>query len=106
MRLAHLGGTPYSRAAIEAMVMPLKDLADPELVLFVEDDGQAVGWFPAIPNFNEILIKLGGLRRPWDYVKALRFRNLQAQVPGHQERGSPAGVLGYRRGHSSCSPRW
>lgn len=75
--LAHLGGTPYSRAAIEAMVMPLKDFADPDLVLFVEDGGKAVGWFPAIQNLNEILIKIGGLRRPWDYVNALRFRNLK-----------------------------
>ena len=75
--LAHLDGTPYSRAAIEGMVLPLKDFADPELVLFVEADGQAVGWFPAIANLNEILIRLGGLRRPWDYLKALRYRNLK-----------------------------
>jgi GNAT superfamily N-acetyltransferase len=75
--LEHLDGTPYSRPAIEAMVLPLKDLADPELVLFVEADGQAIGWFPAIANFNEILIRLGGLRRPWDYITALRHRNLK-----------------------------
>ncbi len=76
--LEHLRGVvPYDRAAIEGMVLPLKDLADPELVLFVEADGQTVGWFPAIPNFNEILIHLGGLRYPWDYVKALQYRKLQ-----------------------------
>ena len=45
--------------------------------MFVESRGQSVGWFPAVPNFNEILIKLGGLRRPWDYVNALRFRHVQ-----------------------------
>jgi len=75
--LAHLGGTPYSRAAIEAMVLPLKDFADPDLVLFVEDEDRAVGWFPAIQNLNEILIKLRGLRRPWDYLRAMRFRHLK-----------------------------
>lgn len=75
--LAHLDGVPYSREAIEGMVLPLKEVADPELVLFVEADGQAVGWFPAIPNLNEILIRLGGLRRPWDYLRALRYRNLK-----------------------------
>jgi len=75
--LAHLGGTPYSRASIEAMVLPLKEYADPELVLFVEADGRPVGWFPAIQNLNEILIKLGGLRHPWDYLQALRFRHLK-----------------------------
>jgi GNAT superfamily N-acetyltransferase len=69
--LEHLEGfTPYSRENIQAMIMPLKDLADPDLVLFAEADGQVVGWFPAIPNFNEILIHLNGLRYPWDYLCA------------------------------------
>ena len=54
--LEHLGGTPYTRESIEGMVMPLKDLADMDPVLFVENEGQSVGWFPAVPNFNEILI--------------------------------------------------
>jgi GNAT superfamily N-acetyltransferase len=75
--LEHLGGIPYTREAIEGMVMPLKDLADMDLVLFVEKEGQSVGWFPAVPNFNEILIKIGGLRRPWDYINALRYRHGQ-----------------------------
>jgi GNAT superfamily N-acetyltransferase len=76
--LAHLeGAVPYDRAAVEGMVLPLKDLADPELVLFAEAEGQAVGWFPAVPNFNEILIYLNGLRYPWNYVSALRYRNLK-----------------------------
>jgi GNAT superfamily N-acetyltransferase len=76
--LAHLDGVvPYDRAAIEGMVLPLKDAADPDLVLFAEVDGRSVGWFPAIPNFNEILIHLGGLRRPWDYLNAIRYRGLK-----------------------------
>jgi len=74
--LAHLPGfIPYPRESIVSLVMPLKDLADPELVLFAEMDGKAVGWFPAVPNFNEILIHLNGLRYPWDYLRALRYRN-------------------------------
>jgi GNAT superfamily N-acetyltransferase len=73
--LEHLPGfVPYSRESIAAMLLPLKDLADPELVLFAEADGETVGWFPAIPNFNEILIHLNGLRYPWDYLRALRYR--------------------------------
>jgi len=76
--LEHLAGfVPYSRAAIEAMLLPLKDQADPELILFAEVDGQTVGWFPAIQNFNEILIHLNGLRYPWDYLQALKYRNLK-----------------------------
>ena len=76
--LEHLPGfVAYSREAIEAMVLPLKDLADPDLVLFAEADGETVGWFPAIQNFNEILIHLNGLRYPWDYLRALRYKDLK-----------------------------
>ena len=72
--LEHLRGfEPYPRQAILAMVMPLKDLADPDLVLFAEAEGHTVGWFPALPNFNEILIHLNGLRYPWDYLRVLRY---------------------------------
>jgi GNAT superfamily N-acetyltransferase len=72
--LAHLPGfIPYPREAIESLVLPLKDLADPELVLFAEMDGKTVGWFPAVPNYNEILIRLNGLRYPWDYLRAARY---------------------------------
>jgi len=71
--LQHLRGfEPYPREAILAMVLPLKDLADPDLVLFAEADGKTVGWFPAVPNFNEVLIHLNGLRYPWNYVRLLR----------------------------------
>jgi GNAT superfamily N-acetyltransferase len=76
--MAHLPGfVPYDRASVEGMLLPLKDLADPELILFAEADGQAIGWFPAIPNFNEILIHLNGLRYPWDYLKALRYQKMK-----------------------------
>jgi GNAT superfamily N-acetyltransferase len=75
--LAHLNNfVPYPRESIESLVVPLKDLADPELILFAEIDGKTVGWFPGIPNFNEILIHLNGLRYPWDYLRAMWYRNL------------------------------
>ncbi len=76
--MEHLTGfVPYDRAAIEGMVLPLKEFADPDLVLFAEADGQAVGWLPAIRNLNEILIHLDGLRYPWDYINALRYARLK-----------------------------
>jgi GNAT superfamily N-acetyltransferase len=64
---------PYTRAAVESMILPLVDIADPELVLFAEIDDQVVGWFPAIPNLNEIFIHLNGLRYPWDFLRYLRY---------------------------------
>ena len=37
-------------------------------------DGKTAGWFPGIPNFNEVLIHLNGLRYPWDYLRALWYQ--------------------------------
>jgi GNAT superfamily N-acetyltransferase len=72
--LAHFPGfTPYTRASIEAMILPVLDIIDPDLVLFAEVDGKTVGWFPGVPNMNEVLIHLNGLRYPWDYLRLLRY---------------------------------
>ena len=68
---------PYTRNDIEAMILPLIDLVDMELILFAEVDGKPAGFFPGIPNFNELLIHLNGLRYPWDYVRYVRYRNLK-----------------------------
>lgn len=76
--LAHMPDhTPYTRAAIEAMVLPMMEIVDPDLVLFAEVDGQPAGWFPAVPNLNEVLIHLNGLRYPWDYLRAVRYSRYQ-----------------------------
>ncbi|MEE9615468.1 MAG: GNAT family N-acetyltransferase, partial [Anaerolineae bacterium] len=62
----HIG---WHRDALEASLAPFRDIADPELILFAEVDGQAVGWLPGIPNLNEPFQHANGLRYPWDYVK-------------------------------------
>ncbi len=66
---------PYTRRDIETMIAPLVELADMDLVLFAEVDGQPAGFFPGVPNFNEIVIHLNGLRYPWDYLRYLKHRN-------------------------------
>jgi GNAT superfamily N-acetyltransferase len=68
--LAHLPDyIGWHRDALEASLTPFRDLADPELVLFAEVGGEAVGWLPGIANLNEAIIHANGLRYPWDYVK-------------------------------------
>jgi GNAT superfamily N-acetyltransferase len=64
----HIG---WHRDAIRATLRSFLRIADPELVLFAEVDGEVVGWFPGIPNINEWLIHANGLRRPWDYLRLL-----------------------------------
>jgi GNAT superfamily N-acetyltransferase len=69
--LAHLPGfEPWQPEALQELMAPFVDLADPDLILFAEDQGKPIGFFPALPNFNDILIHVNGLRYPWDYLKA------------------------------------
>ena len=69
--LQHLPGhEPWQPEALQELMAPFVDLADPELILFAEDNGKPIGFFPALPNFNEVLIHINGLRYPWDYLKA------------------------------------
>jgi GNAT superfamily N-acetyltransferase len=70
LALAHLPGfTPWQPEAMRAMLKSFLPIADPELVLFAERDGELVGWFPGLPNLNEAFIHVDGLRRPWDYLR-------------------------------------
>jgi len=67
---------PYTRKDVEAMIAPVIDLADMDLILFAEVDGKPAGFFPGVPNFNEVVIHLNGLRYPWDYLRYLKYKNL------------------------------
>jgi GNAT superfamily N-acetyltransferase len=62
----HIG---WEHDTLEATLAPFRKLADPELILFAEIDGDPVGWFPGIPNLNEALIHANGLQSPIDYVR-------------------------------------
>ena len=69
--LQHLPGyEPWQPEALQKLMAPFIDLADPDLILFAEDNGKPIGFFPALPNMNEVLIHINGLRYPWDYLKA------------------------------------
>ena len=65
---------PWPMEAVESLIRPVLKIADPDLVLFADrvggpDDGTSIGWFAGIPNMNEIIEHLNGLRRPWDYLR-------------------------------------
>ena len=53
------------------MVAPFQEIADPDLILFADVDGKTVGWFPGVPNLNEVFIQINGLRYPWNYLQLL-----------------------------------
>lgn len=62
----HIG---WHRDALEASLAPFRAIADPELILFAEVNGETVGWLPGIANLNETFIHANGLRYPWDYAR-------------------------------------
>ncbi len=71
--LAHIPDfSPWERSTVTELLAPFRQIADPELVLFAETPaGEAVGWLPGIPNMNETLIGVNGLRYPWNYLQLL-----------------------------------
>jgi GNAT superfamily N-acetyltransferase len=70
--LAHIPDfRPYERDAVQALISPFRLIADPDLILFAQVEGKTIGWFPGVPNVNEILIHANGLRYPWDRLKLL-----------------------------------
>ncbi|MEN8243221.1 MAG: GNAT family N-acetyltransferase [Chloroflexota bacterium] len=88
---------PWRRDALASMVEPFRRIADPELILFAEVDGQTVGWFPGVPNLNEVFIKVNGLRYPWNYLQLLAGMRKQTKslaiksvlvLPEYQKQGA------------------
>ena len=68
--LAHLGDhVGWRRERLASTLEPFRRIADPELILFADLRGKTVGFLPALPNLNEVLIHVNGLRYPWDYLK-------------------------------------
>ncbi len=76
--LAHIPDfIPWPLEGLKASLRQFRQIVDPELVLFAEVDGEAVGWFPGIPNVNEALIHANGLRYPWDYLRLMPYLRRQ-----------------------------
>ncbi len=65
---------PFERESVASLLAAFRAIADTDLILFAEAGGRTVGWFPGLPNVNEILIHANGFRRPWDRLKALPHR--------------------------------
>ena len=75
---------PWPREAVDSLVRPFLKIADPDLVLFAEraggpDAGKTVGWFAGVPNVNEILTHVNGLRYPWNYLSLLAHMRTQPE---------------------------
>jgi GNAT superfamily N-acetyltransferase len=70
--LAHLPDfRPWQRDMVANSLIQFRQIADPELILFAEEDGKTIGWLPGLPDMNEVFIHTNGLRYPWNYLSLL-----------------------------------
>lgn len=70
---------PWPREVVFDSLSPFRKIADPDLILFAMDGDKEVGWFPGLPNLNEIFIHFNGLRYPWDYLQLMRMIHIKTK---------------------------
>ncbi len=71
------GFVPMTEHEFRHLADPLRILLDPDLALFAEVDGKAIGFCIAIPDINRVLIRLNGRLFPFGW---LRLRHYIRQI--------------------------
>ncbi|MDT3381504.1 hypothetical protein RNI52_29535 [Labrys neptuniae] len=78
---ANWGFVPVSQAEMSAMIKAFKPLLKAEYGVFVERQGELVGFALFLPNVFEITGDLGGSPSPWGWLK-LAWRGLTQRFAG------------------------
>lgn len=68
------GFVPWTEKEMDHMAKKLKTFADPDIVIIAEDKDRPVGFAFALPNYNEVLIKLNGRLTPLAILKFLIYK--------------------------------
>lgn len=68
------GFIPITKEEIDYMAEKLKTIAISDLAIVAEKDSQPVGFFGAVPDFNEILRRIKGRLTPFSIFKVLYYR--------------------------------
>jgi len=68
------GFVPMTSEEIDAMAKKLKDLIYPPIVWFVEEGDKPVAFMLGMPDFNQVLIRMGGRLLPIGWLKFLLGR--------------------------------
>ncbi len=70
------GFVPMNALEFKFKTDQLKEIVDPKLILIAEYDNDPAGFVLALPNFNEVLIKIrDGRLFPFGLFKIFRYRN-------------------------------
>jgi hypothetical protein len=114
------GFVPWTDKEMDHMVKKLKQMADPSLVIFAEDQGKPIGFAFGIPNYNEVIKRMNGRLFPLGIVKLLLYRknikSMRAVVFGILKEYRMTGVSyllyseleknGVAAGYESCEMSW
>jgi GNAT superfamily N-acetyltransferase len=76
------GFVPMSGAEFDFTAKDMKKIADPELILIAEDAGRPVGFSMALPDFNQVLIRLNGRLLPFGLFKLLWLTKVRHVIDG------------------------
>lgn len=76
------GFVPLDDLEFDYMAKQLKQIADPDLVLLAYIDDEPAGFSLALPNINEILIKMNGSLLPSGIFKLLYYSYIKKIVKG------------------------
>jgi GNAT superfamily N-acetyltransferase len=68
---ANWGFVPMTKEEFDHSAKDLRAIVDPDLVTLAEKGGETVGFSLTLPDFNQVLRRLGGSLLPFGWLKAL-----------------------------------
>ncbi len=68
------GFVPWTIKEMRHIFRKLKIFADPKIIILAEDKGKAIGFAFALPNYNEVIMKMNGRIFPFGIFKFLYYR--------------------------------
>jgi len=76
------GFVPLTEEEFDFAAKDMKQIADEDLILIAEDEGRPVGFLMALPDFNQVLIKLKGRLLPFGIIKLLWHTKVRRAANG------------------------
>lgn len=117
------GFIPMTDAEFDKTARDMKPIVDPDLVFIAEVDGKPVGFSLALPDINQVLIKLSGRLFPFGIFKLLWYTKVKRTIttlrsitmgiiPEYRKRGidnifhTETYFVGVKRGYTTCELSW
>jgi GNAT superfamily N-acetyltransferase len=114
------GFVPWTEKEMNFMAKKLKAMADPDLIIFAEQEGKPIGFAFGFPNLNEVIKKMNGRLTPWGILRYFLYRKkikgIRAIVFGilQEYRNTGVSYLLYsemeknaiKKGYEWCETSW